>query len=218
MRRRWSLLLSVAVLAYAGWRYVVDRYEPFDTQTIPCAFDPDDPAHNTLADIPAAFRRLDGRRVAVEGFMIPMDQAEGIRQFALVPTLWGERRPPLVQDTILVDTAVPRPYCPDRIRLFGRLHVKLMTDDGFVLGVYRLDLDRFELVTPPVVPTPRWPLRVCIGVATTAVITAVAVRRRARRRWLRASGLCVGCRHDLRATPDRCPECGRVDAKAAARG
>jgi hypothetical protein len=52
---------------------------------------------------------------------------------------------------------------------------------------------------------PLWPV-----VLAAAVLPVMQVRRIARARRASRSGLCRACGYDLRATPERCPECGRA--------
>ena len=42
----------------------------------------------------------------------------------------------------------------------------------------------------------------------SAVLPIMWIRRRRRAAVVKAAGLCPSCGYDLRATPDRCPECG----------
>src|SRR5205814_140843 len=59
----------------------------------------------------------------------------------------------------------------------------------------------------------RYPVPVgCLLLLPTAWPTTLAWHYRQRRVLLRrlAAGQCVACGYDLRATPDRCPECGRI--------
>jgi 4-amino-4-deoxy-L-arabinose transferase-like glycosyltransferase len=65
----------------------------------------------------------------------------------------------------------------------------------------------------------RFGVRAWLIVSAFAVLPAVATFRQvrvARRRRRARLGRCVACGYDLRATPERCPECGVIPSRGAA--
>jgi protein-S-isoprenylcysteine O-methyltransferase Ste14 len=57
---------------------------------------------------------------------------------------------------------------------------------------------------------PAWvPLAAFVLLAVAAYVAWAGRRRAARSEW-EAAGRCPACGYDLRATPERCPECGAV--------
>ena len=84
--------------------------------------------------------------------MIPMDQAESITEFALVPSLFSccYGQPPQIQHTIVVH--VPKgkavSYYPDQISVEGTLTVDEKKEDGFIVSI-------FEVNTTSVKPAPQ---------------------------------------------------------------
>ena len=100
-----------------------------------------DPDQNT--PIPADVKALSGHNIKLHGYMIPMDQAENISKFALVPSLFNccYGQPPQVQHTIVVTCPKGKAvgYYPDEIVVEGKLTVDVMKDDGFIVGIFAID-------------------------------------------------------------------------------
>jgi hypothetical protein len=109
-----------------------------------------DPEQNT--PIPNDVKALSGHNIRLKGFMIPMDQAENISKFALVPSLFAccYGQPPQIQHTIVVTCPKGKAvsYYPDEIIVEGKLDVQVQKDDGFVVGI-------FSLETSSVKPAPK---------------------------------------------------------------
>jgi hypothetical protein len=94
-------------------------------------------------NIPKDVTQLTGVTVRTRGYMIPLDQAENIGEFALVPSLFAccFGQPPQVQHTIVVhlpkDKAVN--YFPDELQVEGTLTVQEKKDEGYIVSIFDMD-------------------------------------------------------------------------------
>ena len=94
-------------------------------------------------NIPADVIAMDGATVRLPGYMIPLDQAENIGEFALVPSLFSccFGQPPQVQHTIVVHLPKGKgiSYFPDELQVEGTLHVQEKKDEGYIVSIFDLD-------------------------------------------------------------------------------
>jgi hypothetical protein len=95
-------------------------------------------------NIPADVKALAGSKLRLHGFMIPVDQAENITTFALVPSLFAccFGQPPQIQHTIVCKAPTGKAvgYYPDEIQVEGTLRVDEKKDDGFIVSIFELDI------------------------------------------------------------------------------
>ena len=94
-------------------------------------------------NIPKDVEALSGTAVKLTGFMIPLDQADKIRQFVLVPDLFAccFGQPPQVQHSIIVSCPEGKAvsYFPDEIHVEGKLTVQEKKDDGFIVSIFEIN-------------------------------------------------------------------------------
>jgi hypothetical protein len=153
--------LAVAAVAFIGWTvWAVHRW-PFGTALDGHAaidlkamgnFELPDAA--TDAAIPRRFRDLDGKPVALEGYMYaPNSSDDRVAAFQFVYNVTGEHRsPPKAQErvfcTVLGGRTVANPGMYTMVRVFGTFHVGIHRDaSGKIDSVYRLDVERVEPVS-----------------------------------------------------------------------
>ena len=95
-------------------------------------------------NIPEDVKQLSGSKIRVQGFMIPLDQADNISHFSLVPSLFAccFGQPPQIQHQIVVHTPKGKAvsYFPDEIVCEGTLKVEEKKDDGYIVSVFEMDV------------------------------------------------------------------------------
>ena len=94
-------------------------------------------------NIPEDIKRLSGTKFRTRGYMIPLDQAEAITEFALVPSLFAccFGQPPQIQHTLVVHCPKGKAvtYFPDEISVEGILKVEEKKDDGYIVSIFEID-------------------------------------------------------------------------------
>jgi hypothetical protein len=94
-------------------------------------------------NLPEDVTKLNGAKIRTHGFMIPLDQADNITEFALVPSLFAccFGAPPQVQHTMVVRTPKGKAvgYFPDEITIEGLLKVEEKKEDGLIISVFEVD-------------------------------------------------------------------------------
>ena len=80
----------------------------------------------------------------LRGFMIPMDQADNITKFALVPDLFAccFGQPPQIQHMVVASCPDGKAvsYSPDEIMVEGKLNVDEKKDDGYIISIFEVSV------------------------------------------------------------------------------
>ncbi|HEY7091186.1 MAG TPA: DUF3299 domain-containing protein [Tepidisphaeraceae bacterium] len=101
-------------------------------------------------NIPEDVQKLSGHPIKLKGFMIPMDQAANITQFALVPDLFSccFGQPPQIQHTVVVNCPKGKAvsYFPDEISVEGTLKVQEKKDEGFIVSIFEVEVSSVKPV------------------------------------------------------------------------
>jgi len=107
-------------------------------------------ASATWPTIPAAVKALDGRLVAIRGFLLPVKMNNGLAfEFLLLrnQNLCCFGSIPKINEWITVQDKGEgvKPIMDQPLTVLGRLHVGEIREQGYLVGLYRLDAERIIL-------------------------------------------------------------------------
>lgn len=101
------------------------------------------PYEDGFKGVPKSVRALDGKKVAMAGFMLPIDEVENIRHFYLVKSLWSccFGIPPDVNGLVKINVKAKKgcAYQYDPILIVGTFRLKKVMDEDYCVCIYVLD-------------------------------------------------------------------------------
>lgn len=105
---------------------------------------------DALKGMPKKVKALDGKKVLMLGFMLPIDEVQNIKEFLLVESLWSccYGTPPDING--IVRCVMPKDkrldYQFDPLKMVGTIRVKPTMMDGYCVDIYQLDVEYIEVL------------------------------------------------------------------------
>jgi hypothetical protein len=108
------------------------------------------PYEDGLKGMPKRVKELDGKKVLMTGFMLPIDEVQNIKEFLLVQSLWSccFGTPPDIHGIVRV--VMPKgkttDYFFDPLKIIGTFKVEATVIDGYCVDIYQLHCESLEAI------------------------------------------------------------------------
>lgn len=121
----------------------LDQILPFDELT-------SWPYEDGLKGMPKRIKDLNGKKVLMTGFMLPIDEVQNIKEFLLVQSLWSccYGQPPDIHGIVRV--VMPKEkrtdYFFDPLKVIGTFKVEATMLDGYCVDIFQLHVETLEVI------------------------------------------------------------------------
>jgi hypothetical protein len=108
------------------------------------------PYEDGLKGMPKRVKELDGKKVLMTGFMLPIDEVQNIKEFLLVKSLWSccYGQPPDIHGIVRV--VMPKgkrtDYFFDPLKIVGTFKVEATMLDGYCVDIFQLEVESLEAI------------------------------------------------------------------------